>query len=88
MAKYAQVPYIGPRYSAGGSPGASRGPGICPTRPISMAGVIASTASVPCAVKAAGSILWAVFARTAVRWAGRMNRSAAVLSATTAGRRI
>jgi len=78
MAEYAQVLYIGPRYSAGGSPGASRGPGICLTRPTSMAGVIASTASASCAVKGAESTLWAAFA--GLRLLGRHPRARVPLS--------
>jgi len=82
----AEYTHIGPRYSAGGSPGASRGPGICPSRRTSMAGVIASTAGALCAVKAAASTLWAAFARPAAPWAAPTSAGATVLSAITAWR--
>lgn len=68
----------------GGSPGASRGPGICPTRPTNMAAAIANIASARCAVSAAGGTPWVVFAPPAARWEARTNRNADALSATTA----
>ena len=72
----------------GGSPGASRGPGLCPTRPINMAVAIASIASARCAVRAAGSTRWGVFVQPAARSAAHTKRSAPALFATTAWRSI
>src|SRR6185437_5039374 len=46
-----------------------------------MAGAIASTASVPCAAKAAESTPWGAFARHAARWEVRTRQSVAVPSA-------
>ena len=72
----------------GGSPGASRGPGICLTRPINMAVAIASIASARCAVKVAEDTPWVAFVPRVAPWEARTKQSAAALSATTAGRNI
>lgn len=72
----------------GGSPGASRGPGICPTRPTNMAVAIVSIASARCAVRAAGSTPWVAYAPRAAQWEEHTKPAASARSATTAWRNI
>ena len=64
----------------GGSPGVSRGPRICLTRPISTADGTAIIATAPCAEKAGASTRWVVFVPIVAGWEAPTTRNAAVPS--------